>query len=161
MQFLRSTPVQSFYSQHTNSTPMTPAPITMSSSGTFLRDKAPVEDTTLSSSICYKANLKFMSVTDKWKHTVDKAATGVFQMYLDSWERCDLWSSSDEDVLRVYNLISISGLCRHLILTSYRSNPTDVSNLQNITLYGHFCYTSKSQRDNSSYIYLIHIFWRM
>lgn len=35
----------------TSSTPMTPAPITIISSGTFFRDSAPVEDTMLSSSI--------------------------------------------------------------------------------------------------------------
>ena len=36
----------------TNSTPMTPAPITTRWSGTFLRASAPVDDTTVSSSIC-------------------------------------------------------------------------------------------------------------
>lgn len=35
----------------TSSTPMTPAPITIISSGTFFRDRAPVDDTTLPSSI--------------------------------------------------------------------------------------------------------------
>ena len=35
----------------TSSTPMTPAPITIISPGTFFRDRAPVEDTMDSSSI--------------------------------------------------------------------------------------------------------------
>lgn len=35
----------------TSSTPMTPAPITISSSGTFFRERAPVDDTMVSSSI--------------------------------------------------------------------------------------------------------------
>lgn len=35
----------------TSSTPMTPAPITIISSGTFFKDRAPVEDTMVSSSI--------------------------------------------------------------------------------------------------------------
>ena len=36
----------------TNSTPITPAPMTTIFSGTFFKDKAPVDDTTVSSSIC-------------------------------------------------------------------------------------------------------------
>lgn len=47
-----------------NSTPMTPAPITIRCSGTFLRDRAPVEDTIVSSSISIPVNAK-MKVTDE------------------------------------------------------------------------------------------------
>lgn len=39
----------------TNSTPITPAPITTNFSGTFFKDKAPVDDTIVSSSIYKKS----------------------------------------------------------------------------------------------------------
>lgn len=45
----------------TNSTPITPAPMTTIFSGTFFKDKAPVDDTTVSSSI-YNKRKKIRSV---------------------------------------------------------------------------------------------------
>lgn len=40
----------------TNSTPITPAPMTIIFSGTFFKDRAPVEETTVSSSIWEQKN---------------------------------------------------------------------------------------------------------
>lgn len=61
---------------------------------------------------------------------VDSKATSLLLMYLNAWEGRDLWSSSDEDVLGVYDLFSISSLRGHLILASYPSETIDVSYLR-------------------------------
>lgn len=52
----------------TSSTPITPAPITTIFSGTFFKDKAPVDDTTVSSSIYDRKKKGKINIT--WKNLV-------------------------------------------------------------------------------------------